>query len=120
VGLSCAQEQTVQKRVDEYLSEVGGTQVALNKIDLDGTGMMLVALPGEATARDLSRPRAAHVCYGGDFCGWSKAYKGVLLRKRQRQGHAQLDEQGKAVPLLVPVGSREGGPVDRRLQVTFS
>jgi hypothetical protein len=75
LGLSTAQEQQVQNRVTEYLHEVGGTQVALNKIDLDGTGIMLVALPGEATARDLSQPNAAHVCYDGDFCGWSKAYK---------------------------------------------
>ncbi|MFE4973552.1 peptidase inhibitor family I36 protein [Kitasatospora sp. NPDC056651] len=54
-GLNGSQAAELQSRVDGYLATMGGTQVAANKISLDG-GALLVPLPGEARARDLAAP----------------------------------------------------------------
>ncbi|MFS0692615.1 peptidase inhibitor family I36 protein [Streptomyces nitrosporeus] len=53
-GLSASQTRTLQNRVDEYLAKTSGTQVAANEIALAGGGTLLLALPGEARARDLA------------------------------------------------------------------
>ncbi|RCV53378.1 hypothetical protein [Marinitenerispora sediminis] len=80
--LTRAQATALQSEVDTYLAELGGTQVALNQIDLDGAGAVLVALPGEAQPRDFTseggRAAAADRClnaawYTGYFC----AYQGT-------------------------------------------
>jgi hypothetical protein len=44
-GLTNAQAASLQTRVNTYLARTGGTQVAINKIDLDGKGTLLLALP---------------------------------------------------------------------------
>ncbi|GGO47178.1 hypothetical protein [Streptomyces lasiicapitis] len=52
--LTSAQTTALQADVDRYLKKTGGTQVALNKIDLKGKGQILVALPGEDRPRDFA------------------------------------------------------------------
>lgn len=56
LGLSDTQASDLQKEVAGYLGKLGGTQVAVNKIDLGNGGFVLLALPGETYARDLERP----------------------------------------------------------------
>jgi hypothetical protein len=69
-GLSAMEESGLQKRVDVYLDSLGGTQIAPNEIVFGGADL-LVTVPGEQHARDLSAPAAAAVtCASGDFCGW--------------------------------------------------
>ncbi|MEV7275608.1 hypothetical protein [Streptomyces sp. NPDC093111] len=51
-GLDAAQARALQKRVDGYLARSGGTQTGANTIALPG-GELVLALPGERTARDL-------------------------------------------------------------------
>lgn len=53
-GLSAAQIAELQTTVDGYLAKVGGTQLALNKIDLNGTATLYVALSGEDHPRSLA------------------------------------------------------------------
>ncbi|WP_432006138.1 peptidase inhibitor family I36 protein [Streptomyces parvus] len=55
-GLSGAEAKGLQVRVDGYLAKMPGTQVGANKIDLAGGGELLLALPGERNARDLTAP----------------------------------------------------------------
>jgi Peptidase inhibitor family I36 len=59
LGLSNAQAAELQKEVTTYLDKLGGTQDAINKIDLDHGGFVLVTLPGETYARDLENPSVA-------------------------------------------------------------
>ncbi|MFE7044121.1 hypothetical protein ACFU9X_33245 [Streptomyces atratus] len=60
----------LQKRVDRYLADWGGTQTAENEISEPGADLIL-ALPGETVARDLSQPSsAAATCREGHFCAW--------------------------------------------------
>lgn len=68
-GLSDAQASALQAEVNRDLAVMGGTQVAPNRIDLNGRGTVFVAVPGEAHPRDLSsasgiRP-AYDPCAGG-------------------------------------------------------
>lgn len=81
--LSQAQTTALQAEVDRYVQQSGGRQVSLNKIDLNGTGTILVALPGEAHPRDFTAADAttlaADPCFGakrnnGWFCAYSKSY----------------------------------------------
>ncbi|GAA1331861.1 hypothetical protein [Saccharothrix algeriensis] len=51
-GLTTAQVDTLQAEADGYLEELGGRQVALNRIELDGATIR-IALPGEAQPRKL-------------------------------------------------------------------
>jgi hypothetical protein len=64
LGLSATQAADLQQEVAGYLGKLGGTQVAVNKIDLGNGGFVLLALPGETYARDLERPsvRGAASC----------------------------------------------------------
>ncbi len=73
-GLTAAQAHSLQSRVDGYLRTVGGTQVSANKIDLDGTGELVLAAPGLVTP--------AATCYSGDMCVWSgQSYTGDFMSK---------------------------------------
>jgi hypothetical protein len=57
LGLTTAEKHSMQSRVDAYMKEHGGTQVALNKISLDDQGSYaLLTLPGEKRAREVSDP----------------------------------------------------------------
>ncbi|MFC7328540.1 hypothetical protein [Marinactinospora rubrisoli] len=82
-GLTEAQTTWLRSEVGTYLEELGGTQVALNEIDLDGAGSVLVALPGEAQPRDFTSP-AAEPAAAADRClnapwytGYFCAYRGT-------------------------------------------
>jgi len=73
-GLTAAQTNTLQAKADAYLAKLGGTQVALNQIDLNGNATVFIALPGEAHPRAL--PQATFpACTGGadfeHFCAYS-------------------------------------------------
>jgi hypothetical protein len=74
-GLTTAQAAELRAEVDSYLAELGGRQVAANAIDLNGTGMLVVPVPGEQKVRDLAgsavtRPEIDGTCSLGDFCVW--------------------------------------------------
>src|SRR5262245_15813256 len=56
-NLTQAQVTALQSDVDTYLKKLGGKQVALNQIDLNGEGTVLVALPGETHPRDFTSER---------------------------------------------------------------
>lgn len=75
IGLSKAQAASLQREVDTYLTKNGGTQVGINKIQLDD-GVLLVPLPGEQHARDLAIPADAQIngCPYYDFCVYSGTY----------------------------------------------
>ncbi|MCW2914264.1 MAG: hypothetical protein JWN52_2332 [Actinomycetia bacterium] len=75
-GLTASQATHLQSRVNGYLKRLGGTQVAINKIVLGKKDILLLALPGEKRARDLSispkpLPAAANTCHYGYFCAYS-------------------------------------------------
>lgn len=57
-GLSSTEAKGLQARVDGYLAKMPGTQVGANKIVLEGGGELLLTLPGERHARDLTTPDA--------------------------------------------------------------
>ncbi|MFI6588339.1 hypothetical protein [Embleya sp. NPDC050493] len=87
--LTAAQTSALQTEVDGYLKTMGGTQVALNKIDLDGKGEVLVALPGEAHPHDFASGDgnrvAADPCTtgtgaSGNFCAYQRdSYQGTRI-----------------------------------------
>jgi hypothetical protein len=84
-GLTSAQTASLQQRVDAYLARTGGTQVAINKIDLDGKGVLLLALPGEKRAHEIaagSQPNASIFdCSKFNFCAYSATnYSGDLIK----------------------------------------
>jgi hypothetical protein len=65
----------LQSEVDSYLTQLGGRQIAANAIDLDGTGVAVVPVPGENKVRDLTGSmaplrEATGTCFVGDFCVW--------------------------------------------------
>ncbi|MFJ6622038.1 hypothetical protein ACIQOW_31225 [Kitasatospora sp. NPDC091335] len=70
-GLDGGRAAELQRQVDAELAATGGTQVGVNKIDLDGKGFMLLPLPGEKRARDLDGGEAGILgdpCYRGYAC----------------------------------------------------
>ena len=74
-GLSTAQASGLQAEVNSYLAQLGGRQIAANAIDLDGTGIVVVPVPGESKVRDLAglaaaSPETTGTCFEGDFCAW--------------------------------------------------
>ncbi|MEU4806323.1 hypothetical protein [Actinosynnema sp. NPDC023587] len=76
VGLTADQIGTLQAEADGYLRELGGKQVALNRIELDGATIR-IALPGEAQPRQIGPGALDANCDGGyadyrHFC----AYRG--------------------------------------------
>jgi hypothetical protein len=66
LGLTSTQAATLQAEVNGYISKLGGTQVAINKINLNNRGYVLLALPGKQTL-------VPHVCGYGYFCAYSGA-----------------------------------------------
>lgn len=54
LGLTASQSRNLQDRVGWYLDRMNGTQVAVNKIALEQGGFVLLTLPGEKRARDLT------------------------------------------------------------------
>ncbi|WP_461006355.1 peptidase inhibitor family I36 protein [Streptomyces capparidis] len=54
LGLSGPEAARLQQRADAYLARTPGIQVAVNEIALEDGGVLLLALPGEKRARDLS------------------------------------------------------------------
>jgi hypothetical protein len=72
-GLTTAQVRDVQDRVTEYLTEFGGEQVALNKVALPGGRFVVLALPGETHARDLSAsPSVLVACPYTYLCAYKR------------------------------------------------
>jgi murein DD-endopeptidase MepM/ murein hydrolase activator NlpD len=74
-GLTTAQANGLQAEVNSYLAQLGGKQIAANAIDLDGTGIAVVPVPGELKVRNLAgsaavSPEATGTCFVGDFCAW--------------------------------------------------
>jgi hypothetical protein len=76
--LSAAQTDALRAEVNRVIAATGGTQVALNEIDLNGRGDVLVAIPGESHPRNFSSPASAQVdhctegpVYSGYFCAYS-------------------------------------------------
>ena len=74
-GLTTAQASGLQAEVNSYLAQLGGRQVAANAIDLNGTGGLVVPVPGELKVRAMAgsaatRPEINGNCTSGDFCTW--------------------------------------------------
>lgn len=85
LGLNNAQAAELQKEVTTYLDKLGGTQVTINKIDLDHGGFVLVTLPGETYARDLENPSVADPadCLASYLCAFKGAnFFGDILATR--------------------------------------
>lgn len=53
-GLTADQATALQAKVDSYVAVTGGKQIAPNRIDLNGDGLLSVAVPGEAHTRSLN------------------------------------------------------------------
>lgn len=72
-GLTSAEATALQNRVDAYIADVGGTQIAADRIRL-GTGAVLtLALPGRAVGagRGETTRAASYACRYGHFCAYS-------------------------------------------------
>ncbi|MFD9338315.1 peptidase inhibitor family I36 protein [Streptomyces sp. NPDC060028] len=71
-GLDDGRAAELQRQIDTELATTGGRQVAANKIDLDGKGVLILPLPGEKRARDLNAQGAtgafAEPCARGWVC----------------------------------------------------
>ncbi|MBN6042072.1 hypothetical protein [Amycolatopsis sp. 195334CR] len=75
-GLTASQISSLQAEADTYVAELGGKQVALNRVELPGA-TITIALPGEAAPRKLGVGALDVHCDGGfadykHFC----AYRG--------------------------------------------
>ncbi|MFJ4481391.1 hypothetical protein ACIP3D_03480 [Streptomyces longwoodensis] len=76
LGLTAAEAHTLQDRADAYLAEVGGTQVAANRIRMGAGAVLTLALPTTAGARQgVSPGTAAYTCGYGHFCAYSDPYR---------------------------------------------
>jgi hypothetical protein len=74
-GLTGPEAASLQKRVDDYLARIGGTQVTINKINLDGKAELLLTLPGEERAREVDENGGvgtAAACDYYSFCAYSQ------------------------------------------------
>ncbi|MFE3943785.1 hypothetical protein ACFXPV_18225 [Streptomyces sp. NPDC059118] len=73
-GLTDADAAALQRRVDGYLTTMGGKQVAANKIDLGGGSSVVLTLPGEKRARELTgTKRILDSCDSKTFCAFQNA-----------------------------------------------
>lgn len=84
LGLTPAQANALQREVDGYLARTGGTQVAINKIQMTGAEL-LVPLPGERVARDLAAPATTTASLYGCpyyyFCAYSgTSFTGTVIK----------------------------------------
>lgn len=78
-GLSARQISRLQQKVDAFIAESGGRQIAANKIAVEG-GSVTLTVPGEKYVRDLngepngdSPATAAASCPYYNFCGYKGA-----------------------------------------------
>ncbi|MEV0782925.1 hypothetical protein AB0I52_08050 [Streptomyces sp. NPDC050423] len=79
LGLTSSQAASLQSRADTYLTKMGGTQVAVNKIHIKAGADLFLALPGEKYARNLDGKASTqltqgYVCPYGSLCAYSKTY----------------------------------------------
>ncbi|MES9511888.1 hypothetical protein ABWJ92_36805 [Streptomyces sp. NPDC000609] len=73
-GLTDADAAALQRRVDGYLTTMGGKQVAANKIDLGGGSSVVLTLPGEKRARELTgTKRILDSCDSKTFCAFQNS-----------------------------------------------
>ncbi|GLZ58952.1 MULTISPECIES: hypothetical protein [Micromonospora] len=71
-GLTLGEAEELQGRVDAYLVQAGGRQVAANRIEYGSGGGLLLALPGEKAARELGQPIGTMAdCWYLYFCAYS-------------------------------------------------
>lgn len=80
--ISVAKARQLQEEVTNYIHEHGGTQVALNVVDVPG-GSITFVVPGEKYARDLATTTeapAVEECPTGSFC----AYEDTLYTGNER------------------------------------
>jgi hypothetical protein len=66
-GLTSAQAMELQARVDGYLTKAGGVQTAANRIEYSTGAILLVTLPTEKAARDLSAAPASAAAMGCEY-----------------------------------------------------
>jgi hypothetical protein len=89
--ISVAKAGQLQQEVTSYIHEHGGTQAALNVVDVPG-GSITFAVPGEKYARDLATtPKvlaAATACPIGSFC----AYEGEFYGGNERSYFSNCEE----------------------------
>ncbi|WP_075737151.1 hypothetical protein [Streptomyces acidiscabies] len=74
-GLSTTQAKALQKKVDDQITQLGGEQIAPNKVRLAEGVTLTVAVPGETYVRNLNEPvgiRAA--CAHYYFCAYQGTY----------------------------------------------
>jgi hypothetical protein len=76
-GLTATQINTLQAEADEYLTQLGGKQVSLNQVEIEGATIR-IALPGEAQPRQLTAAEALDVNCDGGFADYRHfcAYRG--------------------------------------------
>lgn len=68
-GLTAAEAGDLQNRVNQRLAQTGGKQTTANKIEYGPGDYMLLSLPGEQYARELSQPVATQAtCSYYNFC----------------------------------------------------
>ncbi|MFE6667458.1 hypothetical protein ACFVFH_28345 [Streptomyces sp. NPDC057697] len=73
-GLSRTDAAALQRRVDGYLTTMGGKQIAANKIDLGGGSSVVLTLPGEKRARELTgSKKILDSCNSKTFCAFQNA-----------------------------------------------
>lgn len=88
--VSVAKADQLQQEVTRYIHEHGGTQVALNVVDVPG-GSITFVVPGEKYARDLATtPKvlaAAESCNSGSFC----AFQGIFYSGNERSYFANCE-----------------------------
>ncbi|GLZ37974.1 hypothetical protein [Actinokineospora sp. NBRC 105648] len=78
-GLTADQSAWLRAEVDHTIAVLGGKQVGLNKVDVDGAAQVSIALPGEAHPRDFAATRGAAAVVAacspraayGYFCAYS-------------------------------------------------
>jgi hypothetical protein len=87
--LTDVQTAALRGEVNRILRKTGGKQVALNEIDLNGRGKVMVAIPGEAHPRDFASgagalytdPCLEGPVYSGYFCAYSQeVYQGSEIQ----------------------------------------
>ncbi|MFI5981831.1 hypothetical protein ACIBEA_13240 [Streptomyces sp. NPDC051555] len=81
-GLNDSQADELQRRIDAALRATGGEQVGVNKIDLDHKASLILPLPGERQAREVSDAGIlGEPCYRGWACLYQyENFEGALVR----------------------------------------
>ncbi|MCX4822644.1 hypothetical protein OG883_22640 [Streptomyces sp. NBC_01142] len=95
-GLTSTEAKQLQSKVDGYLATQGGKQVAANKIELAGKGEIVVSLPGERYARDLTSAAGTRAaCPYENFCMWTgTGFTGTQYNLWQCQTYALSNWNG--------------------------